>query len=373
TGNDHIAADDGPATPEFLNAEDVVGYNYVDRWHQRRELFADQDRHDHPEWRMIGTESDPALNAPGGRYSLGDDSTVARPNYTTGMIRAERLWKWESTHDYFAGDFMWTGIDYLGETTWPGKGFSSGALDITGHPKDSYYLYQSLWTNQPVLHLFPHWNWPGREGQVIPVLAYTNCNSVELFLNGRSLGEKRIEFPAQGTSGGWNSYAEPPVNATTNDLHLSWDVPYAPGVLRAVGRRRDGTVGCQAEVRTAGQAVAIRLSVDRDTITAVQGDVAHVAFEIVDSAGVVVPTSDNLVRFRVTGGSALALENGDLGNHDPYPSDRQHAFNGRGLAILRAAQPGRLRLTASADGLRGASVIVQVVQGEAHNAVPAAR
>ena len=104
---------------------------------------------------------------------------------------------------------MWTGVDYLGESTWPFKGFASGALDITGHPKDAYYLYQSLWTDRPVLHLFPHWNWPGREGQVIPVLAYTNCNIVELFLNGRSLGEKRLEFPAQGTSGGWNSYALP--------------------------------------------------------------------------------------------------------------------------------------------------------------------
>ena len=102
-------------------------------------------------------------------------------------------------------------------------------MDITGHPKDAYYLYRSLWTDSPVLRLFPHWNWSGREGQVIPVLAYTSCNIVELFLNGRSLWEKRLEFPAQGTSGGWNSYAKPVVNATTSDLHMSWDVPYEPG------------------------------------------------------------------------------------------------------------------------------------------------
>ena len=149
---------------------------------------------------------------------------------------------------------MWTGIDYLGESFWPFKGFGSGAVDITGHPKDAYYLYQSLWTDRPVLHLFPHWNWPGREGQVIPVLAYTNCNSVELFLNGRSLGEKRLEFPAQGTSGGWNSYAQPVVNATTDDLHLTWDVPYEPGVLRAVGKqpgRHGGVPGGGAHRRAA--------------------------------------------------------------------------------------------------------------------------
>ena len=373
TGNDQIYADGTPATLAFLNALDVVGYNYVDRWHERRELFAEQDRHDHPDWRMIGTESGSVFQSFDERYSLGSDSALVRPNYTAGMIQAERRWKWVATRDWFAGDFMWTGIDYLGESFWPFKGFASGTLDITGHPKDSYYLYQSLWTDRPVLHLFPHWNWPGREGQTIPVLAYTSCNIVELFLNGRSLGEKRLEFPAQGTSGGWNTYALPRVNATTSDLHLTWDVPYKPGVLRAVGRRRDGTVACEAEVRTAGAPAAIRLSVDRDTVTTAGGDVAHVTFEIVDSAGMVVPTADDLVHFTITGGSILALDNADLQDHDPYRSDHRHAFNGRGLAILRAAQPGLLRLAASADGLRPASVSVQVVRADGPAVIPPAR
>src|SRR6185436_8176343 len=130
--------------------------------------------------------------------------------------------------------------------------------------------------------LFPHWNWSGRNGQVIPVVAYTNCNSVELFLNGRSLGEKRLEFPAQGTSGGWNSYAQPVVRPTTNDLHLTWDVAYEPGVLRAVGKGRDGKVACEDEVRTAGPAVGIRLTAPRATITTSAGDVALITFEVVD-------------------------------------------------------------------------------------------
>ena len=373
TGNDNIVADGHPATAAFLNGEDVVGYNYVDRWHERREIFAEPDRHDHPEWKMVGTESGSIFQSFDERYSLGDDPAVVRPNYTSGMTQAERLWKWVTLHDYFAGDFMWTGVDYIGESAWPFKGFASGATDITGRPKDAYYLYQSLWTDRPVLHLFPHWNWAGRVGQVIPVLAYTNCNSVELFLNGRSLGEKHIEFPAQGTSGGWNSYAQPVVRATTNDLHLSWDVPYEPGVLRAVGKRRDGTVACNAEVRTAGSPAAIRLSADRDTVTAAPGDVALVTFEITDSAGTVVPTAGDLVRFTVTGGTIVALDNADLLDHDPYPSDRRHAFNGRGLAILRATQPGLLRLTASAAGLREASVTIQVRKGDALPVVPPAR
>jgi beta-galactosidase len=338
TGNDNIAADGRPATLAFLNALDIVGYNYVDRWHERRETFADQDRHDHPEWKMIGTESGTIFQSFDEQYTLGDDPGLVRPNYTSGMLQAERLWKWVTLHDYFAGNFMWTGIDYLGESTWPFKGFASGALDITGQPKDVYYLYQSVWTDRPVLHLFPHWNWAGRTGQVIPVLAYTNCNSVELFLNGRSLGEKRLEFPAQGTSGGWNSYAEPVVNPTTTDLHLSWDVPYEPGELRALGRRRNGEGACVASVRTAGPPAAIRLTADRDTISTDRGDVAHVTFEIVDSAGTVVPTADNLVRFTVAGGAIVVVDNADLQDLEPYRTDRRQAFNGRGLAIVRGRE-----------------------------------
>jgi beta-galactosidase len=268
---------------------------------------------------------------------------------------------------------MWTGIDYLGESIWPYRGFGAAPVDITGRPKDAFYFYQSQWTDRPVLHLLPHWNWPGRRGQSIPVLAYTNCTSVELFLNGRSLGEKRLEFPAQGTSGGWNSYAQPFVDVTTDDLHLTWDVPYEPGVLRAVGRRRDGTVACHAEVRTAGAPAAIRLSVDRDTITVVPGDVAHVTFEVVDSAGTVVPTAADVVQFAVTGGSIVALDNADLQDLESYRADRRRAFEGRGLAIVRAAQPGLLRLTASAEGLREASVQIVARAGNAPAVVAAVR
>jgi len=372
TGNDQIVADEHPATLAFLNAEDIVGYNYVDRWHERRELFADADRHAHPDWRMIGTESGSIFQSFDERYSLGNDPNAVRPNYTTGMLQAERRWKWVATHDYFAGDFMWTGVDYLGEAVWPFRGFPSGVLDIIGHPKDSYYLYQSQWTNRPVLHLFPHWNWSGRNGQMIPVLAYTNCNSVELFLNGRSMGEKRLEFPAQGTSGGWNSYALPVVNPTTNDLHLTWDVPYEPGVLRAVGKQRDGAA-CTDEVRTTGAPSAVRLVADRDTITDAKSDVAHVTFEIVDAAGLVVPIAGDLVHITVTGGDLLALDNADLQDQSSYRTGQRRAFNGRGLAIVRATKPGLVRVDASADGLRSASITLHVVPGRAMPVVPAAR
>jgi beta-galactosidase len=365
TGNDHIYADDGATTVEFMALLDVVGYNYVDRWHERRELYAAQDRHAHPDWKLIGTESGP-VRGTRGEYPVGDDPDRVQPWYTTGMIRAEQLWKFVALHDYFAGDFMWTGIDYLGESRWPRKNSTSGQLDLVGFPDDGYYFYQSRWTDEPMIHLFPHWNWPGREGQVIPVLAYTNCDAVELYLNGRFIGEKRIEFPRQGTSGGWNGYARPRVFPTTADLHLSWDVPYEPGVLRAIGKRAGEVVATQ-EVRTAGAPAALRLSVDRAEILSGVRDVAHVEVEVVDAHGVVVPMSNDLVRFTVEGPARLlAVGNGDPTDHSSYQASKRRAFHGLLLAVIQSTDTtGQVRVSAQADGLKPASIDITVMPGEA--------
>jgi beta-galactosidase len=363
TGNDHIYADDGATTLAFLDLLDVVGYNYVDRWHERRELYAEQDRHDHPDWKMIGTES-ASVRGTRGEYSLGSDPERVQPTYTTGMIRAEQLWKFVALHDYFAGDFLWTGIDYLGEAFWPRKSSTSGVLDLVGFPDDGYYFYQSRWTEAPMVHLFPHWNWPGRQGQMIPVLAYTNCDAVDLYLNGRLLGEKRIEFPRQGTSGGWNSYARPRVFPTTADLHLSWDVPYEPGVLRAEAKR-NGQVVATDEVRTAGPPAALRARVDRAEIRSGIRDVAHVTIEVVDADGVVVPTADALVHFTVQGaGRLLAVGNGDPADHSSYQASERRAFHGLLLAMIQSGDAtGKVRVTARADGLEPATVDITVVPG----------
>jgi len=360
-GCDNIAADDGSARLPFLNLLDIVGYNYVDRWHERRELYYSLDRHEHPDWKMVGTESVSIYGVRGG-YSLGRDPDTVRPNYNTRMIRAEQLWKFVATRDYVIGDFMWTGIDYLGESRWPWKSSSSGVLDLCGFPKDSYYFYQSQWTDEPMIHIFPHWNWPDRQGRVIPVLCYTNCDAVELFLNGKSFGEKRLEFPRQGNSGSWYRYEKLPINPTTADLHLAWDVPYEPGVLKAVGKR-NGQVVCTQQVRTAGAPAAIRLRADRKSIIADARDVAHVEVEIVDSKGVFVSTADNLVHFTVEGqGHLIAVGNGNPADHDSFQADRRRAFNGLCLAIVQSVrQPGRIRLTASADGLKEASVEIEAL------------
>ncbi len=359
-GCDNIAADGGSTTPEFLELLDVVGYNYVDRWHERRELYYSLDRHTHPNWKFVGTESASVYGVRGG-YSLGKDPNVIRPNYTSGMIRAEQLWKFVAMHDYVIGDFMWTGIDYLGESRWPSKNASSGVLDLCGFPKDGYYFYQSQWTDKPMIHLFPHWNWLGREGQVIPVLCYSNCDAVELFLDNKSFGEKRLEFPRPGNSGSWARYERPLVNGTTADLHLSWDVPYTPGVLKAVGRK-GGKEVCTAEVRTAAEPSAIQLSVDKNTIAADSQDVAHITVEVVDAAGFVVPTADNLVRFTIEGeGRIISVDNGNPVDRDLFKAGQRRAFNGLCLAIIQSAnKPGKLRLSALSDGLKEASIEIIV-------------
>ena len=355
-GCDNIAADGGSTTLAFLQALDIVGYNYVDRWHERRELYFSIDRHKHPDWKMIGTES-VSLSGIRGEYYPGDDPNVVRMRMPRSLIRGQELWKTVKLNDYVIGDFMWTGIDYLGEAFWPFKHAPAGAIDICGFPKDAYYFYKSQWCNEPIIHLFPHWNWPDRIGQVIPVFCYTNCTEVELFVNGKSFGAKRIEFPRQGNSGAWNRYDHPRVHPTTTDLFLTWDVPYEPGIVKAVGKR-NGNIVYTHEIRTTGEPVAIRILVDRSVINADERDLAHLTVKIVDEAGYVVPTANNLVQFSVTGaGRLIGVDNGDPRDHHSYLLDERKAFNGLCLAIVRSnGTEGKIRVSARSDGLKQAIV-----------------
>jgi beta-galactosidase len=359
-GCDNIAADDNPARIEFLQLLDIVGYNYVDRWHERRELFYSIDRHGHPDWKMVGTES---VSAGGlrGDYNFDRDTTWFNPNYNSRMIRAEQLWKFVAVNPYVIGDFMWTGIDYLGEAFWPTKSASSGVIDLCGFPKDGYYFYQSQWTEEPMLHVFPHWNWDGKEGRVIPVVAYTNCDAVELFINGKSYGEKRLEFPRQGNSGSWNRYDLPQKFATTADLHLSWDVPYESGTVKAAGKI-NGKIVCTEIIETTGKPSAIRLISDVKNIKADNQDVAHIKIEVVDEKGRIVPTADNLITYKISGGGKLiGLDNGNPSDHEPYNSGKRKVFNGLGLAIIQAGKtPGKVILTASSEGLKDVSLEITV-------------
>ena len=363
-GNDQIVAEPLPAFDEYLDALDIVGYNYVNRWRERAELLFTPDKILHPEWKMIGTENG-GIRGMRGSFSLGNDSKEVNPNYTTGMVGALPLWRYTATHDFVIGDFMWTGIDYLGEARWPSRGAGSGQIDMAGFPKSSYYFYQSFWTNKPTVHVFPHWNWEGREGQVIPVLAFTNCDEVELFVNGKSFGVQRIYFPRYGMAGRYGGRDRPAVQATTNDLHAYWTVPYAPGEIKVVGKQQ-GKVVATDIVQTFGKPAALRVAVDKNTIRANGDDIAHITVEIVDSNGRLVQTAQNAITMVVKGeAQLLGMESGDnrsmnSGNFRNLASGQpatKEAYYGLILGYVQAAKKaGSVTVEVSSPGLKSAQV-----------------
>lgn len=358
---DNIKADQNRTTDEFIRTLDVLGINYVNRWRTHAETGYAWERHAYPGKIIIGTEhgSIPGVR---GDYGLKADTGKwwSMPYYSR-FARAERLLRQTMTHDFICGDFMWTGVDYLGEARWPGKGASSGVMDTCGFPKDGYYLYQSQWTKKPMLHLFPHWNWKGTEGAVLPVFCCTNCDTVELFLNGRSFGTKSYEFPAQGMTESYGHFDLPFLPVTTNDLHLSWDVPYEPGVIRAVGRDRYGNVQVTEEIRTAGEPAAVRLETDREAFSGSR-EVAHCIISIVDSEGNVVPTADNEVSVAVEGpASLIGLDNGVPTDLTPMKSPSRKASAGLALALLRTTEErGEVRITVTSPGLKKGRVSLEI-------------
>jgi len=234
-------------------------------------------------------------------------------------------------------------------------------IDMINQPKDGYYFYQSQWINQPVLHLFPHWNWAGREGQVIPVVAFTNCDTVELFVNGKSWGMKAQEFPRPGTSGGWNKYDKPEVRSTTADLHLTWDVPYQPGVLKAVGRKNGKQI--IQEIHTTGAPAEIHLSTDTMKVLATGSDVAVINVTVTDSQGNIVPTASNSIKYTITGnGKLLGLDNGDLRDLTLFQSNERKVYKGKAQLVVQAGrQAGTITVTAHADGIKDASITINTI------------
>jgi beta-galactosidase len=358
---DQIAAEPKAALPEFLEKLDVVGYNYVDRWRDRREKFYSIDRHAYPNRRFIGTETSAIFGARGAYAAQEpDDPFFGRVMNT--LIEVEQLQKFIQTYDYVSGDFIWTGIDYLGEARWPAKLASSGALDTCGFQKDAFYFYQSRWTSEPVLHLSPHWNWSGREGTVIRVNCFTNLDTVELFLNGKSMGLKGYAFPRPGMIGTYGKY--PPREKalqTTADLHLSWDVPFAAGTLTAKGVK-DGKLVRTVEVETTGAPEKLGLVVDRSSISPLRSDVAHVTVRVLDGQNLVVPTADDQVTFAIEGpGRILGLDNGKPDSHESYQGNTRKAFNGLAMVVVQSTgSTGKFTLSAASSALAPAKITIEL-------------
>ncbi len=252
-------------------------------------------------------------------------------------------WKPVADRTWMCGAFPWTGFDYKGEPTpyqWPCINSHFGIVDMCGFPKDNYYYYQAWWKLQPVVHLMPHWNWSGKEGQDIRVIAFSNCARVELWLNGQSLGAK----------------------AMPRYEHLEWRVKYAPGTLMAKGFDAAGRATASDSVQTTGAPAAVRLSTERGVLRADGEDLSPVKVEVLDDEGRIVPTADNLVKFQVAGpGSVAGVGNGNPSDHDPDQASQRHAFNGLCMVVVRAGETaGPIDLTATVPGLKPASLRLQV-------------
>jgi beta-galactosidase len=246
-------------------------------------------------------------------------------------------------------------VDYLGEAPWPCRGAATGPIDTAGFPKDAWHYFRSIWNREvPTLHLFPHWNWNGHEGEFKQVVAYTNCDEVKLFLNGRLVGAKGYSCPNPGCVTAWNDF--PAVNPTTHDLHLVWDVPYEPGELKAVGTR-NGEAVAETSVKTTGEPVALRAAADKLTVPV--GGLAQIEVSAADAEGLFVPDAAVLVRCEVYGPARLlGMDSGDLMDHTLYGSPARRMFSGLLLAAVETEGPGEIRVSFSADGMKDAAISI---------------
>ena len=271
---------------------DVAGFNYI------KQGNTDKQHAEFPHQMGVGTEETTTQATRGIYFDDRPNAHLSPQLDGSSGGNAESGWKHYAARPYLAGVFFWTGFDYRGEPTpfgWPAVSTQFGILDTCGFPKDCFYYLKAWWGDAPVLHIFPHWNWPGKEGQEITVTADSNDEAVELLLNGRSLGKKDM-----------------PVNG-----HLEWKVVYQPGVLEARGFR-GGKVVETTRVETTGQSARVQLAPDRATIKADGADVSVVSVKVTDSQDRVVPTAENLVTFELNGpGHIIGVGNGDPVSHEP--------------------------------------------------------
>jgi beta-galactosidase len=306
---------------------DVLGFNY-------RTNQMEAYHHRHPGQPIIGTETGSTV-ATRGEYVTDAARHVVRAYDTEHpwwATTAEEWWTIVADRPYIAGGFVWTGFDYRGEPTpyneWPSISSQFGILDTCGFPKDDYYYYRAWWRpDQPLVHLLPHWNWTGREGQPIEVWAHGNTDQVELRLNGKSLGRK----------------------AMPRNRHLVWQVPYASGRIEAIGYN-GGRIAARDVRETTEPASEVRLALDRRI--GKRGEVVIANAMVVDARGRPVPTAENLLRFSASGGKVIGVGNGNPNSLEADSASERRAFNGLAQAIVRVDR-GAADISVASDGLRG--------------------
>ena len=382
------------STGDFLKVAeimDAVGMNYGER-------FYDAVRRAHPDWLIYGSETSSATRTRDSYYNpariLGHDNSPNRHyeqsdygNDRVGWGRtATESWTFDRDHAGYAGQFIWTGIDYIGEPTpWhnqdntPVKSSYFGIIDTAGLPKNDFYLYRSEWYSdkeKPTVRILPHWNWTEEtlkerkmlvDGKV-PVRTFSNAANVELFLNGQSLGKK--EFTKKRTEDG-RPYHE---GAKPSELYLEWLVKYQPGTLTAIARDENGNEIARDSVTTAGEPARVRLTKEEHVITADGKDLSYIHYEIVDSDGNVVPTANNLVHFNLHGqGQIVGVDNGEQASRERYKAQadgtwQRRAFNGKGVVIVKSTEKeGKFTLYADSAGLTSDSATVATVSGKKEN------
>ena len=333
-------------------AIDVIGYNY----HNQNvpavpRLFLGKP--------FIITESVSALMTRG-FYEMPSDKMMTRParwdrpyfNETFSCSAYDNVaTPWGSHHEenliflnsqpFVAGQYIWTGFDYIGEPTpygWPARSSYFGIVDLAGFPKDIYYLYQSEWTDTPVLHLFPHWNWTPGE-QIDMWCYYNNADEVELYINGVSQGVRSKD---------------------AEHLHVVWNVTFEPGTVKVVARK-DGVETASREIHTAGEPAQIRLTPDRSIIKADGTDLSFVTVEILDKDGNLCPNADNLVQFEISGNGFIAgVDNGSPISLERFKDNKRKAFYGKCLVVIQNnGKKGKIRLDAQAEGLNRAHIDIK--------------
>jgi len=348
------AAVNGNNEKGVSEAFDIVGFNY-------QLQFPDGFHKKYPKRPIYGSETSSALS------TRGEYATDPMRNLVNSYDGAaswgetpEEWWKFYATRDWAAGGFAWTGFDYRGEPTpygWPSINSQFGIVDMCGFPKDYFYYYKAWWKNEPSLHLFPHWNWQGREGLEVAVWAYSNLDEVELFLNGKSLGSQKV--PQFG--------------------HVAWKVKYEPGVIEARASSK-GKVILTEKRETTGQTVAIRLTADRTKISADGEDVAILKVEALDKEGRPVPTANNNIAFKISGdGTLIGVGNGDPNCQESDKAPKRSLFNGLAQVIVQSTrQPGDIRIEAVKEGWDGpelmpAKLVIITESVEHRSSVPITR
>ncbi len=363
-----------PMENGMADAIDLVGWNYKPRKYE-------EVLEKHPNWIVYGSETSSTVSSRG-TYHLPIEKYVKHESLEiTSYDFIGPPWAYPPDIEFEAlektphnlGEFIWTGFDYLGEPTpyggkdnstngywngdWPARSSYFGAVDLCGLPKDRFYLYQSQWISSPMVHVLPHWNWEGKEGEIIPVVSYTNAEEVELFVNGQSLGKKRKGVDKTPIPINFIDWEGGRYKGThLSPYRLMWEVPYKPGSLRVVAYT-NGEVVAEKRIHTAGKPAKIELIPDRVSLHADGKDISFITVRITDKDGNLCPNANHLIEFSVSDlGTIAAVGNGDPATTAPFQSNQRKAFNGLCMLMVKTTKKsGTISIQATSDGLKTAS------------------